>query len=290
MKKEVRLISACKNFCGEAPIWDTKRSSLFWVDTGRRECFSLSPCEGNLKKIEVDGLPQALAFRQERGWICPMEDRVVLLDDQFNIEKDLGTPLKDDSPFLLGDGTVGPDGCYYFGTYHPEDLSNKGGAVYRVNKDYSFEKVVPNMALPNGMAFSKNGEKFYLTEMFGNCIWEFDFSARTGKFSNKTLFTEVPEHDGYPDGLILDGEGGIWSAHWQGFKVTRYTSDGKIDKTVPIPVPTATCMAFNDSGTLYITTASKGNSREQMEEYIHSGSLYAIETSHTAIPERAFIG
>lgn len=288
MKKNAISIVSCKNFCGEAPIWIEESKQLFWVDTGRNECHKLDCRSGSSAIIKMDGLPQALGKREKGGWICPMENRVVLLNNDFQIEKDLGTPLPSDSPLLIGDGTSGPDGRFYFGVYHPENLTSTEGAVYRVNHDLSFELVITGMALPNGMAFNKEGNKYYLTEMFGNCIWSFDFNKDTGKFSNKTLFTSIPEKDGYPDGLIMDKEGGVWSAHWQGFRVTRYNSDSSIDRIINVPVPTATCMTFAEKGALYITTATKGNSDEQAKEYPEAGNLFTVQTEFTALSERSF--
>lgn len=289
MKTTAASIVQSANFCGEAPIWNKKTKQLFWVDTGRKECRMLNTGSNESSTITMEGIPQALGMLQSGGWICPMEDRVVLLDKDFAQVKDLGSPLPEGTPLLLGDGTTGPDGLYYFGVYDPEDLSSKEGAVYRVNSDLNFELVIPEMALPNGMAFNKEGDKYYLTEMFGNCIWSYDFSKETGQFTNKSLFASIPEEDGYPDGLIMDNKGGVWSAHWQGFRITRYNPDGKIETVIKLPVPTATCMAFGDNGGLYITTATKGCSDEQLKEYPESGNLFYTETRYKGFQEREFI-
>lgn len=195
-------------------------------------------------------------------------------------------------PLLLGDGTVGPDGCFYFGAYDPEILDSPEGCVFRVNRDLSFEKVLSGFALPNGMAFSPEGDRFYLTEMFARKIWRFTFDAENGNFSRKSLFAELPEEKGYPDGLILDAQGGVYSAHWQGFRVTRYNPDGTVAAEIEVPVPTATCMALGgpELKTLYITTARKGNSEEQERSYPEAGDLFRTEVEVPGLPEREFLG
>jgi sugar lactone lactonase YvrE len=289
MNKTTESVVNCRNFCGEAPVWIHKDHQLYWVDTGRKECHRMNTMNNVHSTIPMDDLPQALGRTDSDGWICPMEKRVVLLNDSFQIVKDLGSPLSADSPLLIGDGTCGPDGCYYFGVYHPEDLTSKEGAVYKVNHNLTFEKIIPEMALPNGMAFNKEGNKFFLTEMFGNCIWTFDFNQESSEFSNKRLFTEIPEAEGYPDGLILDDEGGVWSAHWQGSRVTRYTPDGKVERIIKVPVPTATCMAFGSDDSLYITTAIKGCSEEQLKAYPDAGNLFRVKTDFRGYPEREFV-
>jgi len=290
MEMKATLISNSADECGEAPVWDSRNKTLFWVDTEKKECHSLNTTDGTISNIDVDGFPQALGYRKDGGWICPMDNRVVLLDANFRLEKDLGSPLPEGSPLVLGDGTSGPDGAYYFGVYDPFDVTNKEGAVYRVSPDLSMEEVIGDMALPNGMAFTPEGDRFYLTEMFGNCIWTFDFNTETGEFSNKTLFATVPKDEGYPDGLILDETRGVWSGHWQGFRVTCYTPEGTVKSTVSVPVPTAPCMAFGDDGELYITSARKGCSEAQLKDYPESGGLFVAKPMLKGVPERLFLG
>jgi xylono-1,5-lactonase len=88
----------------------------------------------------------------------------------------------------------------------------------------------------------------------------------------------VPAAEGYPDGLVVDDEGFLWSGHWQGFRVTRYDPDGAKVLHIDIPVPTATCMAFGgtDLDQLYVTTARKGLSPEQLSAYPAAGDLFRV--------------
>ncbi|MBI9103877.1 MAG: SMP-30/gluconolactonase/LRE family protein [Spirochaetales bacterium] len=288
----MKNIAQSHSFCGEAPIRDPRTGELFWVDTGKKECWKIDPESEESNRIPTEGCFQALGKRERGGWIAPLDDRLVLCDDNLKIIQDLGNPTKEKPYMLLGDGTSGPDGCYYYTIYHPEELTSKEGAILKVNRDLSVEMVLTDLALPNGIAFSPDDKKLYVTEMFGNCIWQYDFNSENGEFSNKELFAEVPEVDGYPDGLIVDSNGNVLSAHWQGFRITRYQPDGSVDRIIESPVPTATCMAFGgkDLKTLYATTARKGCTDEQLEKYPESGDLFAVEMDIPGIPERIFKG
>lgn len=50
---------------------------------------------------------------------------------------------------------------------------------------------------------------------------------------------------GYPDGLCLDNEGGLWTARWSAGKVIRLDSSGKIDVEINLPNSwNVTCCIF----------------------------------------------
>jgi len=283
---------AMTSFCGEAPVWSPQDNCYSWVDTGSPECYRFRPGDKAHKTIRTDVSFQALGFREKGGFIAPTDDGVKLTDENFAITADVGNPILGKTHLAYNDATVGPDGCYYFGYMNIADLYSKDGGIYRVNKNLTMEKVLGNLALPNGLAFSKDGKAFYVTEMFANRILTYTFDKKTGTFSGEKELIRVPLEKGLPDGLICDREGCLWSAHWQGFRITRYRPDGSIEREIPIPVPTPTCMAFggSDMSTLLITTARKGLSDKQLEDYPQSGSTFIMETEFQGIEERIFAG
>ena len=281
-----------QSFCGEAPVWHPEKKRYFWVDTGNPECYSFKPGDEKHSTLKTVGHFQALGLREKGGFIAPLLEGIVLADENLSIIEELGNPIKDRPHLCIGDGTVGPDGCYYFGYLNMEVYDSKEGGIYRVNKDLSVEKVLGNLALPNGLAFSPDGSIFYVTEMFAHRILAYRFDAKTGNISGEKELIRIPEEKGLPDGLICDRDGCLWSAHWQGFRLTRYRPDGAIDREIPIPVPTPTCMGFGGPSlsTLLITTARKGLSEQQLADYPESGYTILMETEFTGIAERRFAG
>lgn len=58
----------------------------------------------------------------------------------------------------------------------------------------------------------------------------------TGTMSNPRIFsTDLPGEYGWPDGLCLDTEGGVWSARWAAGKVIRLTSEREVDVVLDFP-------------------------------------------------------
>jgi sugar lactone lactonase YvrE len=79
-----------------------------------------------------------------------------------------------------------------------------------------------------------------------------------------------------PDGLIVDGEGCVWSAHWAGWKLTRYDPAGRIEREVRFPVQHVICCAFGGEhlDELYVTTAWYGLSEEEKKKQPQAGDLF----------------
>lgn len=50
--------------------------------------------------------------------------------------------------------------------------------------------------------------------------------------NSKTFVDDLGEEYGWPDGLCLDTEGGVWSARWGAGKVIRLSSSGTIDVVI----------------------------------------------------------
>ena len=290
----IKIINKVKTqqLCGESPVRIPETGKLIFTDTGNPLCRSWDPAAGEMADIKVAGNYHGIARTASGGWIATTEDRILLCDSELSIIKELVNPYAGDENICLGDGTVGPDGCFYFGAFRTDDLYSKDGAILRVNADHSVEKVLSDLALPNGMAFTDDGSKYYITEMFGSCIWVYHFDKDSGSFSNKKLFTEIPEADGFPDGLIIDADGYIYSAHWAGFRITRYSPEGSVDRVIEMPVPTPTCMAFGgkDMSELHVTTARKGLTDEELEKYPDSGDFFILQTDFTGRDELIFRG
>ena len=281
-----------QNQCGESPIWDPRTSTLAWVDTEVPVLCTLA--EGSERAVthSVSRLVQAIGLRRSGGWVAVVRDGFALLSADGKDVRFLGNPVEGLPHLTMNDGTVGPDGRFYAGSFNQKDLDAPDGCLYRVDHDGRAEVIDTGLVLPNGMAFSPDGKVLYLTEMWVRRIVAYDFDARSGSVSHRRTLVTVPEAEGYPDGLILDEEGFLWSGHWQGFRVTRYDPDGRKVRCIDVPVPTATCMAFGgpDLDRLYITTARKGLTAEQLGAFPLAGDLFMTRPGVRGRREHEFAG
>src|SRR5690606_31843403 len=96
----------------------------------------------------------------------------------------------------------------------------------------------------------------------------------------------------FPDGMTVDAEGGLWVALWDGWRIVRYAPDGRVERTITLPVPRPTAMSFggDDYRQLFITTASIGLSDAQLAAAPLSGSLFVCTPGVAGIAEPAYAG
>jgi xylono-1,5-lactonase len=86
------------------------------------------------------------------------------------------------------------------------------------------------------------------------------------------------DEEGYPDGMTTDADGNVWVAHWGGSRVTQRDAAGRVLQTIALPVPHVTNVAFGraDLSDLYITSARKGLSAQQLAAAPLSGGLFRV--------------
>jgi sugar lactone lactonase YvrE len=115
----------------------------------------------------------------------------------------------------------------------------------------------------------------------------FDYDIDAGAPSNRRLFSDMTGWTGRPDGSQIDADGCLWNAEYAGSRIVRYTPDGRIDRTIRLPVsqPTSCTFGGRDFDELYITTASQRLSPEQLAAQPLAGSLFVVRPGVRGLPE-----
>jgi sugar lactone lactonase YvrE len=132
----------------------------------------------------------------------------------------------------------------------------------------------------------------YFTDTLRQVILAFDYDIATGDIENGRPFIEVPDGEGWPDGMVVDSEGCIWSAHWGGWKVVRYDLQGKPVCETKLPAAHASCPAFGGANLdeLYVTTAKQGLSEDDRRAQPLAGGLFRVDPGVKGLEEPAFKG
>ena len=170
-----------------------------------------------------------------------------------------------------------------------EEPNFYNGGLYCVETNLTFVKKKQAVGISNGLGWSPDNRVFYYTNSARRTIWSYDFNESSGEISNEMIFAQTPKAF-VPDGLTVDSEGYIWSAKWDGWKVVRYSPDGKIDFELKLPVqrPTSCTFGGHDLNLLYITSARIGLDEISLSEQPLAGSVFVVKTNVYGIPEPKF--
>jgi sugar lactone lactonase YvrE len=266
--------SAC--VLGEGPIWDEAGQRLYFVDI--EGCALLwRDADGASGRLAIDGRLCAVAPRAIGGLIAATPRGIETLDPDTGTRALLFALEPDRPGNRPNDGKCDPQGRFWVGTMDDTE-QDVSGALHRVSATGP-EQVLGDIGIANGLGWSPDGRLMYFTDSMRSTIWRFAFEPTTGALSARSVFRAVPEAEGWPDGLCVDAEGFVWSAHWDGARVTRYAPDGTIDCVIALPVPrvTSCCFGGAELDTLFITTARIGLDDEALAQAPLSGGLFALK-------------
>ncbi|GAB3127315.1 SMP-30/gluconolactonase/LRE family protein [Streptomyces calidiresistens] len=272
---------------GEGPTWDPDGERLIWVDILGGRIHGYRPGDGRRSVRVVEQHVGAAKPRAGGGLVLNLRDGVFALDDG----PDAGRlrPLHHDPvPGRRGnDAAVAPDGSLWAGTMR-YDEGEGGGTLVRVAPDGSSRTILSDVTVSNGLGWSPEGDRMYYIDTPTRRVDVFAFTPE-GEVRDRRPLVHTGERDGFPDGMTVDADGCLWVAFWEGGAVRRYTPDGRLDRTLRMPVSRPTACAFGgpDLRDLYITCARVGLGPH--EEPL-AGSLLVVPDAGRGLPQPAFAG
>lgn len=274
----MRCLWAAGSLLGEGPVWDDRLSTLYFVDI-RENVLAAFDDEAGGRLLPLGDWPSCVALTENGDEIVCASRRGI---ERVRVSSRAARPTGAVVPLAPGmrfnDGKCDAAGRLWIGTMDDAERSAVG-ALYRIGTGGEVSPVLTGLGVTNGLDWSPDDRWFYHTDSLRRTISRFRFEPETGALSGGEPFAVVPASEGAPDGLTVDEEGFVWSAHWDGWRVTRYAPDGRVDRVIRLPVPRPTSVAFGgeDYRTLFITSACAGLSVEVLRQAPLSGALFACE-------------
>ncbi len=290
---DIKQVVAAQNRLGETPIWDPEEKALYWVDWGGRPTWRYEPASGKSTTFPVDLPVTALARRASGGWIAIAFNGLYAWEPKTNHYRPIcGTAQPAKPEICYNDAAVDRQGRLLVGTVNMNDPFLPEGSVYRLDLDGSLHEIDSGYATANGIGFSPDGRTVYVADQRHRQIIALDYNPTLGTASNRRIFARLADDEGMPDGLIVDAEGFIWNGHWDGWKLTRYDPDGKIERQVRFPVQHVISFAFGGKNldALYVTTSSWDFKDEDRKKQPWGGDLLCIYPGIQGLVEPAFAG
>lgn len=168
------------------------------------------------------------------------------------------------------------------------------GHFYRVTPDMAVERLpLPPVSVANGIASSPDGTRIYLTDSPTREIHCADYHAdgSIGSIGALRLFTRLSTREGYPDGSVIDSDGGLGNAQWDGGCVVRYDGNGVVTDRIAVPTARPTCPTFigPKCDRLALTTAHVGLSESARRDQPNAGDVFVCTPGRIGVPEHRFV-
>jgi sugar lactone lactonase YvrE len=166
------------------------------------------------------------------------------------------------------------------------------GSLYRIDAQHQVVKMAEGICIPNSLAWSPDDRTMYFADTFKRAIYAYSFDIDTGSISNQRVFARFAEGSGAPDGSTVDAEGFLWNAVYGGGRLHCYAPNGRLHRSVELPMSQPTSCAFGgtDLNTLYVTSASQRLRAEQLAREPFAGAIIAIDVGVKGLPEPQYVG
>jgi sugar lactone lactonase YvrE len=295
-QSEPELVADARATLGEGPLWDAGRGLLWWVDILGGLVHAFDPSTGLDEAIAVGQAVGAVALREDGNLLVLGQDAILALDP---VTRGLRTVLafaRETPPRRTNDGKPDPAGSLWLGRMTFDHASGMG-SLCRLDRNLRLEVMLPELTIPNGLAWSPDGTTMYFVESISREVRAYDFDAETGEISNGRSFIRIGPGTGFPDAAVPDGvtveaEGSVWIAVWNGGCVIRVSPAGAIQTRLDLPVTQVSSAAFGgrDLSDLYVTSAREDFTDAEAAREPIAGGLFRLKPGVRGLPPHRFAG
>ena len=285
---EPKILWKLKCKLGEGTLWVKEHNSIYFVDIKKKKFFSLD-IKRNKKKI--------FSVNKEIGFLAHIKGNVFVLGLKGELRiQNINTKKIIKSIFLeknlklnrINDGKTDPAGNLWFGTMDNLERNIENGSLYKLDKKLIMTKVDTNYRITNGPAFI-NQFNFYHTDSSKKIIYKIKIN-KNNKIISKKVFKKLNPQEGSPDGMTIDINKNLWIAHYHGARISVLNTKAKLIHSIYLPAKNITNCAFggqkNDQ--LFVTTATKGLNKADLQKFKYSGCLFSVKTNTKGILQKKF--
>lgn len=271
---------------GEGPVWCPREGALYWVDIRAPAVRRLDEAG----RVTTWAMPEpvgSLALREAGGILVALKSALSVFEPATGAITKLADAPGHHDGLRFNDGKCDRQGRFWVGTMRAGE-ETADGFLYRLD-ERGCTKVLDGIEIPNSLCWSPDGRTMYFSDSPKRVIWAFPYDPATGAIGERRVFAALPAPL-VADGGTVDAEGYLWSANYNGWRVTRFAPDGTVDRVVPVPASNITSCAFGGPGlgTLYITSAYQGLDEAARAQQPAAGALFAIDVGVKGLPEARY--
>ena len=289
----IELISDAHAELGEGPLWDVAEQRLYWIDSLGAKVHSCDAGGGSPRTWQVPEHIGSLALRESGGAVVSLRDGFYALNFETGDCRKLVDPDPGKPRIRMNDGKVDRQGRFVAG-YMDYEERDPLCSLFRLDPGGAVTRLDVGIVCSNGPCWSPDGRTFYFADTHTRDIRAYDYDLETGAVSNRRTFCSFPACGlkGLPDGATVDAEGFVWSVSVYEGKLARFAPDGRLERTIGLPVESTTSLSFGGPNLdiAYVTSmarAVKGVKPKERE----AGGLFAVYgLGVRGLPEPRFAG
>jgi len=271
---------------GEGLLWSARENAVYWTDI-------LAPA---LNRLSLrDGSVQRWAMPEPIGWVIERKSHPGLIAGfmsgfaELDLEPFAVRPIVNPHPHIpdnrLNDAKADAQGRIWAGSM-PFGADRPSGKLYRLDPDHTLHLFDDGYEVANGPAFSLDQNWLYHTNTVPGLVYRFPLHE-DGSLGERELFIKFEKDWGRPDGMCVDAEGHLWIAHWNGSRISRFSPNGVLERSIPLPAQQITnvCFAGERLDRMFVTSAFEGGLDAP------NGNLFEIlDPGVTGLPPGQFAG
>ena len=270
---------------GEAPYWDERRRTLWWIDIEGQRLLGFEPGTGRARDHRLPLMPGLIAGSASGGLLLGLEDGLYAFDPATGLGGRQVAVEADNPSSRLNDGKPDAKGRLWFGSMDKSGRGAPVGTLYCRDLDGSVRVQRSGVHVPNSIAFSPDGRTLYFADSRTKKVECCDYDCETGRPGSWREFVAYADGES-PDGACTDAAGGVWIAVIGGGRIERRLPDGSLSLIVHLPVsrPTMPMLGGPDGKTLFVTSQRCNLSGVQLAQQPLAGHLLAVRVDIPAAP------
>lgn len=281
MADEIEVFRDTRAVLVESIWWDDRTDEVVWVDI-TAGLLHRGPLDGAVDGSDdrVVELPPPLSAVQPAvggGYVAALRDRVVLLDADGRIERDLAALRHRHDGMRLNEGKVDPFGRFVVGAM--ELTSDAPDAtLWSVAPHGGVRVLGGGYGVANGFEWSDDGRTMYVTDTATSTVYRAAYGSE-GELGELEPFLVGRASDG----LALAADGSFFNGLYGEGAVARWSADGDVVAEIAMPSPNITSVAFAgpDLDVLLVGSARENLTEEQLQRHPLSGGIFRLAPGAT---------
>ncbi len=275
---------------GESPLWSPSEQALWWVDIHGQKLHRLDWASRGTRSWPVPERIGCIALHGMGGLVAALQSGLfhLLPQEDGRLDAQPLAAFTHARPDMRGnDGRCDRAGRFFTGTMVGDTtLGIPAGTLLRYDSRGLSAPLISGLITPNGLAFSPDNRRMYLSDSHPDVqrIWVFDLDS-DGTPLNRREWVDMRPLPGRPDGAAVDAEGGYWICGNDAGMVHRFTPDGRLDRSLAVPVSKPSMCAFAGPGLDWLVVTSIRPARPVGQDADLAGAVFLLRPGVTGLAE-----